>query len=44
MKHQMIKRLFDGNDYLAPIGDHPQRILDIGTGVGLWAIDGTAAW
>ncbi|EEY14688.1 conserved hypothetical protein [Verticillium alfalfae VaMs.102] len=39
MKHQMIKRLFDGNDYLAPIGDHPQRILDIGTGVGLWAID-----
>ncbi|KAM0327964.1 hypothetical protein ACHAQA_005363 [Verticillium albo-atrum] len=39
MKHQMMKRLFDGNDFLAPIGEYPQRILDIGTGVGLWAID-----
>ncbi|ROT38731.1 S-adenosyl-L-methionine-dependent methyltransferase [Sodiomyces alkalinus F11] len=39
MKHHMIKRLFDGSDYLAPIGGNPQRILDIGTGIGLWAID-----
>lgn len=40
MKHQMIKRLLDGRDFLAPIGERPQKILDIGTGVGLWAIDG----
>lgn len=40
MKHFMVKRLFDGHDFLAPIGDNPHKILDIGTGVGLWAIDG----
>ncbi|KAJ3946373.1 uncharacterized protein N0V96_004734 [Colletotrichum fioriniae] len=39
MKHQLVKRLLDENDYLAPIGDHPQKILDIGTGTGLWAVD-----
>ncbi|TGZ77498.1 methyltransferase domain-containing protein [Ascodesmis nigricans] len=25
--------------YLAPIGDNPQRILDCGTGTGIWALD-----
>jgi hypothetical protein len=25
--------------HLAPIGSNPQRILDIGTGTGIWAID-----
>ncbi|WPH01590.1 Hypothetical protein R9X50_00443800 [Acrodontium crateriforme] len=25
--------------FLAPIGDNPKNILDIGTGIGLWAID-----
>lgn len=25
--------------HLAPIGKSPQRILDIGTGTGIWAID-----
>ena len=25
--------------HLAPIGKHPQRILDLGTGTGIWCID-----
>ncbi|KAF4456067.1 hypothetical protein F53441_1788 [Fusarium austroafricanum] len=25
--------------FLAPIGDNPRRVLDIGTGTGIWAID-----
>jgi len=28
-----------GKLFLAPIGEHPQRILDLGTGTGRWAID-----
>jgi ubiquinone/menaquinone biosynthesis C-methylase UbiE len=26
------------NLYEAPIGDNPQKILDIGTGTGIWAM------
>ncbi|OHF01443.1 methyltransferase domain-containing protein [Colletotrichum orchidophilum] len=39
MKHQLIKRLLDENDYLSPIGSNPQKIMDVGTGTGLWAVD-----
>ncbi|KAF4918480.1 Secondary metabolism regulator LAE1 [Colletotrichum viniferum] len=39
MKHQLIKRLLDGNDYLSPINDSPQKIMDVGTGTGLWAVE-----
>ncbi|RPB03580.1 S-adenosyl-L-methionine-dependent methyltransferase [Choiromyces venosus 120613-1] len=28
-----------GENILAPIGDNPQRILDVGTGTGIWAMD-----
>jgi len=31
--------LLDNELYLAPIGDNPQRVLDVGTGTGIWAID-----
>ena len=24
--------------YASPIGDNPQRILDVGTGTGIWAM------
>lgn len=36
----MIKWLLDGNFCMAPIGDSPQKILDLGTGCGIWAIEG----
>ncbi|TEA16181.1 Secondary metabolism regulator LAE1 [Colletotrichum sidae] len=39
MKHQLIKRLLDNNDYLSPIEGSPQKILDIGTGTGIWAVE-----
>jgi hypothetical protein len=40
LKHAMLKELLpNGELYLAPIGDHPQRIIDLGTGFGEWAMD-----
>lgn len=27
-----------GHLHLAPIGPNPQKVLDIGTGTGIWAI------
>ncbi|EEU34221.1 uncharacterized protein NECHADRAFT_96602 [Fusarium vanettenii 77-13-4] len=37
--HHIYSLILDGSLYLAPIGDHPQRVLDLGTGTGIWAID-----
>jgi hypothetical protein len=39
-KHDLLKAIFDEKLFLAPIGDHPQKILDLGTGIGLWAVAG----
>ncbi len=36
VSHHLWLRLFDDKLYLAPI-ESPRRILDVGTGVGLWA-------
>ncbi|KAG7137185.1 Secondary metabolism regulator LAE1 like protein [Verticillium longisporum] len=39
LAHQYMLLLMDNKLYNAPIGNNPQRILDIGTGTGIWAID-----
>lgn len=39
MKHYLMLELTGGKLFYAPIGDTPERILDIGTGTGAWAID-----
>ncbi|OJD14058.1 hypothetical protein AJ78_05564 [Emergomyces pasteurianus Ep9510] len=38
MKHSMIVKLCGGKLHFAPL-DSPQRIIDIGTGTGVWAIE-----
>ncbi|TDZ22858.1 Secondary metabolism regulator LAE1 [Colletotrichum orbiculare MAFF 240422] len=38
MKHAMVVFLCDGALHGAPL-ENPQKILDIGTGTGIWAID-----
>ncbi|KAH6682328.1 S-adenosyl-L-methionine-dependent methyltransferase [Plectosphaerella plurivora] len=37
--HHALLKLFNDELVLAPIADTPERILDIGTGTGIWATD-----
>ncbi|KAH7378901.1 hypothetical protein BKA64DRAFT_765812 [Cadophora sp. MPI-SDFR-AT-0126] len=37
--HYIFNLSLDGKLFLAPIGNNPQRILDIGIGTRIWAID-----
>jgi ubiquinone/menaquinone biosynthesis C-methylase UbiE len=37
-EHHIFKLLLDGRLHLNPL-EHPQRILDLGTGTGIWAIE-----
>lgn len=37
--HNMMLMVLDDKLFHAPIGSNPQRVLDIGTGTGVWAID-----
>ena len=39
MKHAMIVNLCGGKLHFAPIGKHPQNIIDLGTGTGIWCMD-----
>ncbi|KAJ9131243.1 Sam dependent methyltransferase [Pleurostoma richardsiae] len=39
ISHEMYLKLLDDKLYLAPIPEAPQRVLDVGCGSGLWAID-----
>jgi len=38
MKHAMVVHVCDGKLHFAPL-TQPHRILDIGTGTGIWALD-----
>lgn len=37
--HHIMNLLLENKLHLAPIVENPQKILDIGTGTGIWAID-----
>jgi ubiquinone/menaquinone biosynthesis C-methylase UbiE len=37
--HEIILQLLKGQLHKAPIISPPQRILDVGTCIGIWAID-----
>ncbi|KAI0170152.1 S-adenosyl-L-methionine-dependent methyltransferase [Pestalotiopsis sp. NC0098] len=39
MLHAMMLEVTNGKLFYAPIGDYPQKILDLGTGTGIWAIE-----
>jgi SAM-dependent methyltransferase len=39
MKHAMMLEITDGKLFQAPLCENPQRILDVGTGTGIWAIE-----
>lgn len=35
----MTLTMMDRKLFLAPIGDSPQHVIDLGTGTGIWALD-----
>jgi methylase of polypeptide subunit release factors len=37
-EHHIFSLLLDGELHMAPLKS-PQRILDLGTGTGIWAVD-----
>jgi len=37
--HHLYLLTLGGKLFLAPIGDNPQNVLDVGTGTGIWAMD-----
>ncbi|KAL1843356.1 hypothetical protein VTJ49DRAFT_1943 [Mycothermus thermophilus] len=39
LRHTMLKDMLGGKLYAAPIGPNPQKIIDLGTGFGEWAIE-----
>jgi ubiquinone/menaquinone biosynthesis C-methylase UbiE len=39
LNHEMLLVAMDNKLYHAPIADDVQRVLDVGTGTGIWAID-----
>ena len=43
VKHRLYSDyILDGKLFIAPVGESPQKIIDLGTGFGLWALDGSS--
>lgn len=41
IKHRLyLDHILKGHHFFAPIGDGPQKIVDLGTGTGIWAMEG----
>jgi hypothetical protein len=38
LAYQSLKRMFDEKPFFAPL-QNPQRILDVGTGTGIWVLE-----
>lgn len=36
--HHMLTMLLDDKLFLAPISGNPEKVLDVGTGTGIWAM------
>ena len=39
LTHQMLRISLGDKLYFAPIGNNPGKVLDVGTGTGIWAIE-----
>ena len=39
LRHHIFRLTLDGHLFRAPLSTVPQRVLDIGTGTGIWAMD-----
>lgn len=39
LQHRKYEMVIGDKHFLAPIGDQPERILDLATGTGIWALD-----
>jgi methylase of polypeptide subunit release factors len=39
LNHEILLQLLQGELHKSTIGKTPERILDVGTGTGIWAID-----
>jgi methylase of polypeptide subunit release factors len=39
LAHEIMLQALGGALHKAPLVGNPQRILDVGTGTGIWAID-----
>lgn len=43
LKHRVYSDyLLNGEHFISPIGDNPQKIVDLGTGAGFWPLDGSS--
>lgn len=39
IQNHHLRVTFDGRQYFAPGADSAKRVLDVGTGTGIWAIE-----